>query len=253
MHYADFICQTVEVLCNNPGVAEQPTTTARVRVGKWDARCWRVQLSELEFIVNAQWFPPTFGPPTNIRARITWGVDSVLHVADCDWPAVGGSFVVSGDFVQVDLVVPPQFATSPPDPNALQTAIRGGATIVPDSGAASGTPTRTIRTIDMVPFDFDILTIPSYARSFRWHQLAFTDPAVTASLVAFYGSQESTGFISSQTTVFAPLTDSYTQSERSWPGPAGITLSPLSRFLVVENRNPLFVLSLQIEFVLDMT
>jgi hypothetical protein len=256
MKYEDQTFDVRTVLCNNPGVPERVQTTARVRVAKNQARCWRVQLSQLVFAgfavdPNGLWITiPTL-------ARVTWGVDGVLHVADVDWPQGGSSFVVSGDFVQIDLVVGAAFTTDPlVGPPQADTSVTGGATITPDSGAPALSPTRTIVTEQLPPSGgapFYTVAVPAYARAMRWHQISNTDPANIAPVIAFFWAQEPTVFnYITQGTVYGSAAFAFTTSERSWPCCDGITLAPLSRFLYAENRGALFFVSLVLEFVLDL-
>jgi len=255
-HYIDFICQPRTVLCNAPGVPDRVQTTARVRVPKWSAQSWRVQLGALTYAGFALDPAPSWITIPTL-AKVTWGVDGVAHEAFVDWPQGGASFVVSGDFVQVDLVVPGAFTTDPlVGPPQADTAVTGGATITPDSGAPAAPATRTILTDSLPPAGgapFYTTAIPPYARGLRWHQLANFDPMLLAAGIAFFCAQEPTVFnYITQTTAYGPGDYAYTTSERSWPGPDGITLAPLSRFLYVENRSSLFVVSLVLEFVLDL-
>lgn len=231
------------------GVALRRQNVASVEVRPDDAGPWRVTLLPLQYqeqpggqIVNF-----TFPFSTKPRAVLTWGHDAVVFTTRIDWPVTGGSFNVWGDKVSIDLEIPDDWIAG-----LVPAAIVGGGFILPGNVAGGMRPTLTVwggRTQGAGTFSAPI-EIPQFARSVRWHQGFFLGGFGPAVPIRWGGAMDSGIAVPT----FSTNPGVFDSSERSWPGPDGLTWPCDTRFLLWNNDTPLLAddLSLNLEFVLDL-
>ena len=193
----------------------------------------------------------TIGVPTKPKALVRWGFDGIMRETLIDWPVGGGSVNVWGDSVTVTLVIPATWQAA-----FAGTVLTSGGFIAPGAVAGGMRPTFSVggvraggTVVGAGAFSTTIL-VPDFARSFRWHQQINLRASGTAIPISWFATMDVGLAAPVQTT---PAGE-YTSSERTWPGPDGLTLAPDAAAMVYQN-NALLVgdsVGLAIEFVLDL-
>lgn len=250
--YLDYLAQPVVTIpvptvASVAGAALRAQQVASVRVRKEHAGDWRVVM--MPILQSNQIVDFTLGVPTKPKARITWGFDSVVKQSLVDWPVGGGHFSVWGDSVTLECVIPGTWTAA-----FANTVVTTGGYLAPGAVAGGMRPTFSVAGVNaggtVVPGGFSTpIPIPNFARSVRWHQQLNTSAGAPVPL-AFFATMDAGLAAPVQTSP----TGEYTTSERTWPGPDGLTLMPDAVVLVYQNQaaaGPANV-SLALEFVLDL-
>lgn len=253
MHYLNYVAQgVVEVpiptVPTIGGAALRTQQVAEVKVRKQDAGDWRVVL--LPIVQSNQIVDFTLGVPSKPRALVRWGFDGVMCETLIDWPVRGGSFNVWGDNVTLALVIPGTWQAAFP-----LAKVTSGGFIAPGSVAGGMRPTFSVGgnlaggTVVGAGAFSTIILVPNFARSFRWHQQVNLG-AGAAIPISWFATMDAGLAAPVQTTP----SGQYTSSERTWPGPDGITLSPDAVAMVYQNNAVLAgdSVGLAVEFVLDL-
>jgi hypothetical protein len=102
-----------------------------------------------------------FSPLTDVPvlATVKWGSGGVQHVAEVDWPCRGGTFTITGSYVEV-------IATANYSTLAKERVPRLSATVGPATGGQGKTipATRTYTPLLYAPLGLRDLQIPTFAR-----------------------------------------------------------------------------------------